>query len=93
MTSGADGDNLTTPNTVLVHEHESATLPAAKKQKQEGAIVAQAATSSSDPKRSFKAVANLVLAMKRFQCTLSSQTRLHLLELHSFLKVTMWVNF
>lgn len=61
MTSNETTDPTATPNTVLTHELENATLPDAKKQKQEVPEVAQ-------PKKSFKAVANLVLAMKRFQC-------------------------
>lgn len=71
MTSGADGGSITTPNTVLVHEHVEQTLPAAKKQKQDAAAN-EGDASSATPKRSFKTIANLVLAMKRFQCKLYS---------------------
>ncbi|KAG7674963.1 hypothetical protein KSW81_002472 [Nannochloris sp. 'desiccata'] len=48
MTSNETTDPTATPNTVLTHELENATLPDAKKQKQEVPEVAQ-------PKKSFKA--------------------------------------
>jgi hypothetical protein len=62
MTSNDSTDPTATPNTVLAHELENPALqPDAKKQKQE-------VPEEAKPKKSFKAVANLVLAMKRFQC-------------------------
>jgi hypothetical protein len=54
-----------TPKTVLVHEHDPATLPAAKKQR--SGVSADAVPEEAKPKRSFKTIANLVVAMKRFQ--------------------------
>ena len=65
MTSGGGADSTETPNTVLMHERETDKLPVAKKQKQEDGTHPG---EEIKPKKSFKAVANLVLAMKRFQC-------------------------
>jgi hypothetical protein len=76
MTSATDP--TATPTTVLTRDLENAALPEAKKQKQEGPAVEEA-----KPKKSFKAVANLVLAMKRFQCKLTTQILRHGPLLHS----------
>ena len=51
-------NSTTTPNSVLLAEQEHVS----KKQKQEAPAVVE-----EKPKKSFKAIANLVVAMKRFQ--------------------------
>jgi len=58
MPSSAGAAQLETPNTVLATEKSIDKEPELKKQKQE---------EPERPKRSFKAIANLVLAARRFQ--------------------------
>lgn len=59
MSGGGAAERHTTPNSVLAAESIEESQPIAKKQKQEDEV--------PKPKRTFKGVANLVLAMKRFQ--------------------------
>ena len=68
MPSGAETLS-NTPNTVLVQEQDNVdALHIPKKQKQEPVVANAGAETEVKPKRSFKAIANLVIAMKRFQC-------------------------
>lgn len=62
-----ESDPTATPKTVLARELEQGKMPAAKKQKSD--LSAERLEEDARPKRSFKAIANLVLAMKRFQGT------------------------
>ena len=64
MPSGVEAERMQTPNSVLATEQVVVDAqPASKKQKQGEA----AEPGAAKPPRSFKAIATLVIAMKRFQ--------------------------